>query len=70
MRRFEGTKKCAYCGKELTQDEIKDYFENDPKYQNMVYQGLISEEEQCPYCGYHNDLIEEVSSELHYSIII
>ena len=42
MRRFEGTKKCAYCGKELTQDEIS---------------------------GYHNDLIEEVSSELHYSII-
>ena len=69
MRRFEGTKKCAYCGKELLQDEIKDYFENDLKYQNMVYQGLISGEEQCPHCGYHNDLIEEVSSELHYSII-
>ena len=60
---------CAYCGKELSQDEIKDYFENNPEYQNMAYQGLISEEEQCPYCGYHNDFIEEVSSDLHYSII-
>ena len=56
---LQGNKKCAYCGKELTQDEIKDYFENDPKYQNMVYQGLISEEEQCIQCGYHNVFIEE-----------
>ena len=56
---LQGNKKCAYCGKELAQDEIKDYFENDPKYQNMVYQGLISEEEQCIHCGYHNVFIEK-----------
>jgi uncharacterized Zn-finger protein len=68
-RKFEGTKKCAYCGRELTQDEILDAFEGMPEYQHMVYDGLISSEEKCPYCGYHNDCIEEVSLEMHYSII-
>jgi len=62
MRKFEGTKKCAYCGAELTQDEIKEYY---PSYRD----DFISDEEQCPYCGYHNDLIEEISLEMHYSII-
>ena len=25
MRKFKGTKKCTYCGTELTQDDIKEY---------------------------------------------
>ena len=52
MRYFTGTKKCWFCGKELTQDEIKEYY---PPYRV----DFISDEEQCPYCGYHNDFIEE-----------
>ena len=52
MRYFEGTKKCAFCGAELTQDEIKEYY---PDYSST----FESDEEQCPYCGYHNDFIEE-----------
>ena len=62
MRRFKGTKKCAFCGAELTCDEIKEYY---PEYRN----DFISDEEQCPYCRYHNDFIEEVSWDLYYSII-
>ena len=69
MRKFEGTVKCAYCGRELTQDEIQDEFDGMPEYQHMVDEGLISSEERCPHCGYHNDHIEEVSLEMHYSII-
>jgi hypothetical protein len=68
-RIFKGTKKCAFCGAELTCDEIKDYNAGYPDYEYLVHEGLISYEEQCPHCGYHNDFIEEVSSELHYSII-
>lgn len=52
MRYFKGTKKCAFCGVELTQDEIKEYY---PDYKST----FESDEEQCPYCGYHNDFIEE-----------
>lgn len=51
MRYFKGTKKCWFCGKELTQDEIKEYY--------PYYSDFKSEEEQCPYCGYHNVFIEE-----------
>ena len=69
MRKFEGTKKCAYCGKELTQDDIKDYYEGNPYCQWLVNHDLISEQEMCPHCGYHNDLIEEDSIELYYSVI-
>ena len=70
MRRyFQGTKKCAFCKRELKYDEIKGYFDDDEKYLNMIDKDLITDEEQCPYCGYHNDFIEEESSELLYSII-
>ena len=61
-RYFQGTKKCAFCGAELTQDEIKEYY---PDYRI----NFESDEEQCPHCGYHNDFIEEESSEMLYSII-
>lgn len=63
------TKKCAYCGRQLSPDEIEDYFDGMPEYQHMVFEGLIGPEEKCPYCGYHNDSIEEVSTSLYYSII-
>lgn len=63
------TKKCAYCGKEVPLDEIKDYFEGQPKYQHLVEKGLIGPEEQCPHCGYHNDDIGEASLDLIYSIL-
>ena len=63
------TKKCAYCGRELFQSEIKDYYEGNPHCQQMVLDDLISAEEMCPYCGYHNDNIEEESLEMYYSII-
>lgn len=68
-RRFEGTKKCAYCGRELTQDEIKDYYEGNPHCQWLVDHDLINDQEMCPYCGYHSDLIEEDTDELYYSVI-
>lgn len=68
-RKFVGRKKCAYCGKELTCDEIVSYFDGYPEYGHMIDEGLISDEEQCPHCGYHNDIIEEVSLDLYYSII-
>ena len=69
-RQFEGTKKCAYCGRELTQDEILDNFEGMQEYQHMVDECLITSEERCPHCGYYNQHIEEVSLEMHYSIIL
>lgn len=69
MRKFKGTKKCAYCGRELTQDEIKDYYKDNPHYEWLIEHDLISEQEMCPYCGYHNDFIEEDSLELYYSVI-
>jgi len=51
-RYFQGTKKCAFCGAELTQDEIEEYY---PDYSSQ----FESDEEQCPHCGYHNDFIED-----------
>jgi len=48
MRRFEGTKKCAYCGKELTQDEIKDYLELDDKIINDI---INNNNEMMDYIG-------------------
>ena len=69
-RNFEGTKKCAFCGRELTQDEIKDYYKGIPHYEWLIDHDLLNEQEQCPYCGYHNDLIEETSLELYYSVIL
>ena len=36
MRKFNGTKKCAYCGRELTQDDIKDYYEGNPHCQWLI----------------------------------
>ena len=69
MRKFEGTKKCAYCGRELTQDDIKDYYEDSTYCQWLIAHDELNEQEMCPYCGYHNDLIEEDSMELYYSVI-
>lgn len=62
-RIFNGTKKCAFCGAELTWEEIEEYY----PISSIFFE---SDEEQCPHCGYHNDFIEEVSSELQYSTIL
>jgi len=68
-RIFKGTKKCAFCGTELTCDEIKDYYKDSSHCQWLIDHDMINEQEMCPYCGYHNDLIEEDSLELYYSVI-
>lgn len=53
MRYFKGTVKCGFCGKKLSQDDIKEYY---PNPDNIRDDDL--KEEQCPYCGYHADVIE------------
>ena len=49
-RYFKGTIKCGFCGKELTAEDICEY------WPNLSDEPI--DEEQCPYCGYHNTLIE------------
>ena len=49
-RYFKGTIKCGFCGKELTEEDICEYW---PSFSDSPI-----DEEQCPYCGYHNTLIE------------
>lgn len=51
-RFFNGTVKCGFCGKELTMDEIEEYW---PDFSHEPVG-----EEQCPYCGYHADCIEDI----------
>ena len=47
-------RKCGYCGKEMNDNEVKDYHPNpDSSWENDL------DEEQCPYCGYHSTLIED-----------
>ena len=45
-RLFKGTVKCAYCGTELTCDDIKDYNAGYPDYEYLVEKGMVSYEEQ------------------------
>lgn len=59
-RYFQGTVKCGFCGKELTAEDICEYI---PYPYDCKPEGDL-DEEQCPYCGYHSDFIENKYEEL------
>lgn len=52
-RTIKGTVKCAFCGRELTEDEICEYIPDCGKHPDDL------DEEQCPHCGYHNTFVDE-----------
>ena len=52
-RDFKGTKKCGFCGRELTAEEICEYIPYCGKREGDL------DEEQCPHCGYHSDFVED-----------